>query len=573
VKPAPTLRLIPGGAQSGPDKAASDASDAPVQDTDTLPQRVSRERPLGPGDIIDRYCIDRMIAAGGMARVYRAVHEFTGRVVALKVMRTRYADRPDLIERFQMEAQALTRIRHPNVVTIENGGLTDKGEVFIAMELLDGRTLREVLTSRTRLPIEETLDIVCQVARGVAAAHDANVIHRDLKPENIFCTRDGATKVLDLGLAKFVDVGAKETDASTAPIGTAAYMSPERLDGMPVDARSDVYSLGLIAYECLAGHHPLVPEADWPSRDEVALRQLTYHPPALRQLPGDVSHIIAQAMSKSPSRRYATMRDFLATLHHARAALDAIPISPTPSPTPTPTRAHAPTPAPTPTPTPGRPSVSPPEPVSRTEPFVGPPPGIARPATAEPEERERRIARRAILTGAIVGLVFGVALYFGQRHLFGAPHAAEHAQSAVAPQIAPTLRSAMERPPVPLAPVAQAPAAQTPAAQTPAAQTPAAQTPAAQTPAAQTPATQTPTAQTPTAQTPVAHAPAVETPVAQAPKTRELAALPSSWASPPVASSPSPRATASAAPPRPKPQRRPAPTTPKTLPDLPASGL
>ena len=510
--PARTLRLIPGGAQSSSDAAASDAPDAPVHDTDTAPQRVSRERPLGPGDIVDRYCIDRMIAAGGMARVYRAVHEFTGRVVALKVMRTRYADRPDLIERFQMEAKALTRIRHPNVVTIENGGLTDRGEVFIAMELLDGRTLREVLTSRTRLPIEETLDIVCQVARGVAAAHDANVIHRDLKPENIFCTRDGAIKVLDLGLAKFVDVDAKETDASAAPIGTAAYMSPERLDGMPVDARSDVYSLGLIAYECLAGHHPLVPEAVWPSRDEVALRQLTYHPPALRQLPGDVSHIIMQAMSKTPSRRYATMRDFLATLHHARAALDAVPTSLTPA----------------------APSASPPAPVSKTEPLYGPPPGIARATTAEPEALERRIARRAIITGAIVGLVFGVALYFGQRHLLGPSRAAEPAQVPTAPRAAAAApRSLMEHPPVPLAPVAQAPAVQTPLAQ----------------------------------------APAVRTSVARAPATPELAALPPSSASAPVASPPSPQATASAAPPRPKPQRRPAPTAPKTLPDLPASGL
>jgi tRNA A-37 threonylcarbamoyl transferase component Bud32 len=290
---------------------------------DTIPDTATDavRRPLGPGDIVDRYRIERMIAAGGMARVYRAVHMFTGAVVALKVMRTRYAQRPDLIQRFRKEAVALSHIRHSNVVTIENGGVTDAGEVFIAMELLEGRTLREILVERGRLPARDALSLVCQVAQGVSAAHDVNVIHRDLKPENIFCTVDGAVKVLDLGLAKFIGHDLKETDPGPAPIGTAAYISPERLQGKPGDARGDIYSLGLIAYECLAGWHPLVPEGVWPSKDEVALRQLTYEPEPLRGYPPELWAAVACAIDKDPERRYASMDELVAVLHRVRHEL------------------------------------------------------------------------------------------------------------------------------------------------------------------------------------------------------------------------------------------------------------
>src|SRR5689334_14850667 len=240
------LRLLQGGPA---DASAGDAMivASPPNDTGTVPNLSAPERPLGPGDTVDRYRIDHMIAAGGMARVYRATHAFTGRTVALKVMRTRYMRRPDLIERFQKEAMALSQIRHSNVVTIENGGLTEKGEVFIAMEFLQGHTLRDVLVERGALSIREALSILIQIALGVGAAHEVNVVHRDLKPENIFCTSDGAVKVLDLGLAKFIGYDLKETDpAKTGMIGTAAYIAPERLDGLPIDARCDVYALGLI---------------------------------------------------------------------------------------------------------------------------------------------------------------------------------------------------------------------------------------------------------------------------------------------------------------------------------------
>jgi eukaryotic-like serine/threonine-protein kinase len=348
---ARTLRLIPGGStepatsgeppaapaqesSEGPAGASSAAplTTAPVPPqqnpqpagfpTDTVPDLRFGERPLGPNDKVDRYIIERLIAAGGMARVYRAHHEWSRRPVALKVLRTRYAGRPDLIDRFQKEAMALGQIKHPNVVTIENGGLTANGEVFIAMEFLEGKSLREVLQERATLPIREALSILSQVAHGVTAAHDVNVVHRDIKPENIFCTSFGTVKVLDLGLAKIIGFDAKSTDPEGL-IGTAAYMSPEQLEGLPADARSDVYSLGLVAYECLAGFHALVPDGIWPSRDEIALRQLTYEPRPLRELPRPLWQVVARAVHKNPAYRYASMEEFAAALHKVRHELGA----------------------------------------------------------------------------------------------------------------------------------------------------------------------------------------------------------------------------------------------------------
>jgi serine/threonine-protein kinase len=348
---ARTLRLIPGGsaepnANAAPAAAppqessegpagtgtAAPLTTAPVPEkqnpqpagfpTDTVPDLRFGERPLGPNDKVDRYIIERLIAAGGMARVYRAHHEWSRRPVALKVLRTRYAGRPDLIDRFQKEAMALGQIKHPNVVTIENGGLTANGEVFIAMEFLEGKSLREVLQERVTLPIREALSILSQVAHGVTAAHDVNVVHRDIKPENIFCTSFGTVKVLDLGLAKIIGFDAKATDPEGL-IGTAAYMSPEQLEGLPADARSDVYSLGLVAYECFAGFHALVPDGIWPSRDEIALRQLTYEPRPLRELPRPLWQVIARATHKNPAYRYASMEEFAAALHKIRHELGA----------------------------------------------------------------------------------------------------------------------------------------------------------------------------------------------------------------------------------------------------------
>ncbi len=282
------------------------------------------ENILPSGKVVDRYRIVRLIASGGTARVYEAVHAFTQKQVALKVMHHRLADRPDMVERFRHEAMALSSIRHENVVNVENAGLTDDGHVFIAMDLLNGKNLREVLESGKRPGLKEALQLVSEVAKGVAAAHDIKVIHRDLKPENIFCMSGGSTKVLDLGTAKFAGNNAPTTQTAFGKvIGTAAYIAPERLEGEPGDERCDIYALGLVLYECIAGFHPLAPTGKWPSAAEIASRQVTYNPRPIPGLPHDVWNIIARAIQKRPERRYQSMRAF-------RDAIVAVAVQTTP---------------------------------------------------------------------------------------------------------------------------------------------------------------------------------------------------------------------------------------------------
>lgn len=299
------------GTQGSREPAAGAAPDT----CDTLEAPADPDPPLDPGDTIDRYRIVRLIATGGMARVYEATHEWTHRSVALKIMHARYGCRSDLIERFRKEALALSAIAHVNVVSVENGGLTRDGFVFLATEMLQGQSLRQVLRERRRLPPREALEIVIQVARGVAAAHARNVIHRDLKPENIFCTREGVVKVLDLGIAKLIGYDAKETDPQLGFVaGTPAYMAPELLEAKRVGVTADVYALGVIAYELLAGHHPLTPDGVWPPPSELARRALAYLPPPLAGVSAELSVLIERAMHKSADRRHASMVELLSAL-------------------------------------------------------------------------------------------------------------------------------------------------------------------------------------------------------------------------------------------------------------------
>jgi serine/threonine protein kinase len=276
------------------------------------------ENILPSGQVIDRYRIIRLIASGGMARVYEAVHAFTQKQVALKVMHHRLMERRDSVERFRHEAMALSSIRHENVVNVLNAGLTDDGHVFIAMELLNGKNLRDVLRMERQPGLRESLRLICEVAEGVAAAHDIQIIHRDLKPENIFCVQGGPAKVLDLGTAKFAGTNAPTTQTALGKvIGTAAYIAPERLQGEPGDERCDIYSLGLVLYECIAGFHPLAPTGSWPSAAEIASRQVTFDPRPIPGLSSDLWNVIAKATQKKPERRFRTMREF-------RSALDVV---------------------------------------------------------------------------------------------------------------------------------------------------------------------------------------------------------------------------------------------------------
>lgn len=287
--------------------------------SDTIPDLNPGQMPMLSGTVLDQYTIEALIANGGTARVYRAHHRFMGHTVALKVLIEHYAKRPDFVERVQKEARALKRIRHENVVEVETAGVTPRGEPYIAMEFVEGEPLRDRLDAGWKPPLFDALNLLIAVADGVQAAHQHGIIHRDLKPENILCKPDGGLKVVDFGLARNTD--AKQTDARAGVFGTAAYLSPERLNGAPGDARSDEYSLGLIGYELLHGRNPMVPQEVRPRQEDVAANQLTFAPPWLWNVPKDVAKIIARMIDKRPSRRFGSMIEVAAALRLVRSNL------------------------------------------------------------------------------------------------------------------------------------------------------------------------------------------------------------------------------------------------------------
>ncbi|MBE7483648.1 MAG: serine/threonine protein kinase [Polyangiaceae bacterium] len=289
--------------------------------------------PFQAGQTVDgRYRILRRLNAGGVGVVYEAEHSFTGLKVALKALHNRAGDHP---ERMQAEARTLAEMRHPNIVQITDGGVTD-GVVWFTMELLQGSSLRELLNKEGALDVERALRVGIQVAEGVASAHEQGVIHRDLKPENVFVLRDASVKVLDFGTSKITNKlgrsGALKTTDRFRLIGTQAYMPPERLKAERTDGRADVYALGHILYEMIAGRHcwsdgpgPL----DLPEAIELGMRQI-YAPPAplaehVPGLPAVVDRMVLRALSKDPRHRQQSMRELAAELQAALATCSSAP--------------------------------------------------------------------------------------------------------------------------------------------------------------------------------------------------------------------------------------------------------
>ncbi|MBI3204400.1 MAG: serine/threonine protein kinase, partial [Myxococcales bacterium] len=283
--------------------------------------------PFAVGQTVDgRYRIVRRLSAGGVGVVYEAEHCFTGLRVALKALHNRAGDHP---ERMQAEARTLAEMRHPNIVQITDGGVTD-GVVWFSMELLSGSSLRELLNREGALEVPRALSFGLQVAEGVAAAHEQDVIHRDLKPENVFVLPGDTLKVLDFGTSKITNKfrrsGAIKTTDRFRLIGTQAYMPPERLKAERTDARADIYALGHILFEMIAGRHcwsdgpgPL----DLPDAIELGMRQI-YAPPApltdfVPGLPAEVDALVQRALAKDPRQRQPSMRALGAEL---RAAIE-----------------------------------------------------------------------------------------------------------------------------------------------------------------------------------------------------------------------------------------------------------
>jgi eukaryotic-like serine/threonine-protein kinase len=273
--------------------------------------------PLGPGTRLDGYEILRPLGSGGMGEVWLANEVRLGRKVALKVLPTESTRDLGRVQRFEQEARAASVLNHPNVCHIYALGAAADGQHYIAMEYVEGETLRQRLT-RGRPPLGEALDIAIQIATALSAAHAAGVVHRDLKPENVMIRPDGVAKVLDFGLAKLAPLTGREGADSTHTVfrtdagrvmGTVTYMSPEQARGVELDARTDIWSLGVILYEMVAAVHPF----SGPTSSDVLAAILDRDPAPLMQvqphMPGELDRIVTKALRKDRERRYQFMKE------------------------------------------------------------------------------------------------------------------------------------------------------------------------------------------------------------------------------------------------------------------------
>jgi eukaryotic-like serine/threonine-protein kinase len=257
-----------------------------------------------------RYLIERKLGSGGMADVYLAEDKELGRRVALKLLNERHANDEQFVERFRREAQSAAGLNHPNIVSIFDRGQAE-GTYYIAMEYLDGRTLKELLVRNGPTPIEIAIDYARQILSALAFAHRGGIVHRDIKPHNIVVRKDGRLKVTDFGIARS---GASQMTEAGSIVGTAQYLSPEQARGAPVDQRSDLYSLGIVLYEMLTGAVPFSGDAPV----EIAMKHLNAvpEPPSkLRpEIPHDLDAIVMRALAKDPDQRYASAEEMDADL-------------------------------------------------------------------------------------------------------------------------------------------------------------------------------------------------------------------------------------------------------------------
>jgi Tol biopolymer transport system component/predicted Ser/Thr protein kinase len=271
--------------------------------------------PLAPGTRLGPFEILGVLGAGGMGVVYRAVDIDLKRPVALKLLNAAALGDPDRKRRFVQEAQAASALNHPDIVTIYQIG-TDGATDFIAMEFVAGRSLDQVLSGR-RLPLADVVKFAARIAGALAAAHHAGIVHRDLKPANVMVTDKGGIKLLDFGVAKLLEPTTAES-ALTGPmaantmtglvIGTAAYMSPEQARGERIDARSDIYSFGIVLHEMITGKRPVDGAAAWPA-----------------STPRDLRRIVARCLQTDPDRRFQVMDDVALALEDVDLADPAAP--------------------------------------------------------------------------------------------------------------------------------------------------------------------------------------------------------------------------------------------------------
>ncbi len=263
----------------------------------------------GPDTLIDqvfdgRYKVVRKLGTGGMANVYLAEDQELGRRVAIKMLDDRHAQDEQFVERFRREAKNAAGLSHPNIVSIYDRGQAE-GTYYIAMEYLEGRTLKELLVARGPTPIPVAIDYARQILAALGFAHQHGVVHRDIKPHNVAVAPDGRIKVMDFGIAR---AGTSQMTETGSIIGTAQYLSPEQAKGAPVGPASDIYSVGIVLYEMLTGSVPFT--GDTPL--EIAMKHLSAipEPPSEQrpEVPHELDSIVLRALAKRPEDRYQSRR-------------------------------------------------------------------------------------------------------------------------------------------------------------------------------------------------------------------------------------------------------------------------
>ena len=280
--------------------------------------------PLLGSTLGGRYVIEALLGEGAMGRVYRACHVELPRRFALKIPFGEVAAVSELRARFRLEAEAASRLDHANVVSVLDVGETDEGLLYLAMELVEGRELRSIVALEAPLEASRVAALARRLCRGLQHAHDAGMVHRDFKPENVIVVDEMGVEVpriTDFGLAiPIAEPGRRLTGDGAAIAGTPPYMSPEQLAGEPLDARSDLYALGVVLYEMLAG----VPPHDGTPR-EIARKVMSERPPPLRgrtpgvEVPAPLERIVLRLLERRPADRYATATEVLAALDEAPA--------------------------------------------------------------------------------------------------------------------------------------------------------------------------------------------------------------------------------------------------------------
>ena len=279
-----------------------------------------------------RYSVDELIARGGMATVYRGTDLRLGRTVALKVLGGVLVNDPDFVDRFTQEARATAALTHPNVVAVHDQGISE-GFPFLVMEFVQGRTIREIMSQSGPFTSAHALEIISSVLAGLSSAHDAGFVHRDIKPENVLITHDGHIKVTDFGLARVINDTPVSDSTGAVLLGTMAYLSPEQVQQLAVDQRSDVYSCGILLYEMVTGLVPFTGSSPL----EVAYQHVNSSvsaPSSIQpDVPPAVDHLVLAATRKSPTERIQSAREFrdgvvraISAVPRAEALTTALPL-------------------------------------------------------------------------------------------------------------------------------------------------------------------------------------------------------------------------------------------------------